>query len=788
MAYNGVFRWPARKRTVDLELDDVLKLGADSEQPRFLVGAGISRNLPGTREVIQATLSVLFESLGQPTSRRFVAAFLDQSVGSQRFDDPLRFEYLMQVVKDYFGRNLTFLKTIFEARTLPNLYHRGLAQLLQQRGNVVLTTNFDRQIERAYQSVGRPGDDLAVTFREGDFRHAANSVDLAGLFKLHGSVDDVRTLGATFDANRPNQWKNRFLENTLREGPSFVFGYSGSDDTDIVPAMILSRARGQPIIWVVHRDDEPNVYSLNHPEEIPDELRQENGYIILDRMLAEGSREPGRVFLVVGRSETVFCRLLHLRGISDCNETESLPGEVVPGQQEIGKLINAWYQQGDLRRTRLQALLVGVVLSYIAGKGNMTNRFANRLADIADSDEFWHAIALPKLSLAEYDQGRFNRAVDFGRQGVAATTAEWRKGNPDPHLRNLMAEARIDVHTWLAEAYRMQGKMADAERVVREGITALAETKSVSNWRRLRRTKGDLLSTLGEIHLVRGNLADSRVLYAQAASEHRMAGEWNWHWYDLLGIADHNRMAGQLQMASEEYQRVRQGSYVTGWRTWLYLQIRLSELDLKYVQKGTLSDDEISELERYDANEYDESMEAQAAMIRWASSLGSGPATSFAKAEKTYLQLLENARGDKDFGISLNLFHAEYLKHNGMLKDAEQETESVITYAGRKGYKLLELHARTVREDVHRLAGIDTECKPLITRYRELGCPLGELYATSINICDGSRVTRRTRERLRGYAQGNGLNEFSELLTDDSNTVVTERPLVLRFPGITTNF
>ena len=134
---------------MDTKIDNLLAPQSDPENLNLLVGAGISGNLPGTCQVIQALLRVLFISLGKRTSERIVNDFFVQHIGEQRFSDPIRFEYLLQLVRDYFGANPYFLKWLFETDVVPTYYHRGLAALLNFPGNVILTTNFDRQIEKA---------------------------------------------------------------------------------------------------------------------------------------------------------------------------------------------------------------------------------------------------------------------------------------------------------------------------------------------------------------------------------------------------------------------------------------------------------------------------------------------------------------------------------------------------------------------------------------------------------------------------------------------------------------
>ena len=775
----------------DPNIDHLLVPCSGSENLTLLVGAGVSGNLPGTRQVIQALLRVLFESFGKRRSKTIVASFLAQSIGTQKFNDPVRFEYLLQLVKDYFGKNLLFLKQIFEADVSPTHYHRGLAGLLCLPGNIVLTTNFDCQIENAYLELDRDRH-LGVAFRKNHFAAALASPMLEGLFKLHGSVNDVRTLGATFDANRPSELKRRILETALSRAPLLVLGYGGSDDTDIVPALIHSRAPEQPIYWVVHDENcDPKAYSLDDSDDIPDSLKQENGFLVLRRMIEEGSRDRNRTFVIVGKSELVFHRLVASRGIEhlvdlDMEEDKESPRIKPVSDEEIEETIRKWYVRQDAQRD-IRAMLLGTVLSYINGINNMPQRFARRLIELTENDQLWKVIALPKLAMAEVDRDRYRQAAELGHRGLTEAAIQWKKGGGTSHVRRLIVEAQLDSYAWLAESQRMLGNVDKAKNIAEEGLRTLRSIGFLAGWRRLRRIKGDLLSTIGEVQLIKGQLVDAKHNYSQASSEYKVASEWNWYWYAQLGLADILRMAGHLQAAHVDYERVRQGSYVTGWRTWLHLQIRLSELDLIFVWNGKLSHEEIGDLHALaDNSVYDESMQAAAGMLLWVVQWGDSTRTPEV-SDETYQQLLHDARGDPDFRASLQLYRAEYLKHIGQLSAAEKEIRSTIHHASRKDYELLKLHAQTVREDIRRLMGLQPDCSAIAKRYHKVNCPIGELYAKGISVAGGGNMTRTERGRLAHYAGMNGLQDYVQLFSDEEVSAKHQIQLHLRFPGIITN-
>ena len=170
----------------------------------FLVGAGVSHDLPSAHNVIRALIRVLLSPLGHRRAANITRRLLEQKIQDRDVENPIRFEYLLQLVKDYFGTTLHFLRRLYDTQQPPNSYHLTLARVALQQKHAVFTTNFDRQIEKAVQEAGHTGIHLKPCFRDSDFRRAAAAASVHGLLKLHGSVDDVRTLGATFDTTTPS--------------------------------------------------------------------------------------------------------------------------------------------------------------------------------------------------------------------------------------------------------------------------------------------------------------------------------------------------------------------------------------------------------------------------------------------------------------------------------------------------------------------------------------------------------------------------------------------------------
>lgn len=205
----------------------------------------------------------------------------------------LRFEVLLYYVEQCFGSEIL---EYFGTRLLPNAHHVFLAEAIDV-GHPVVTTNFDRCIEAACQTLDI---DPPVLIGPGDFERMLGSDGY--LAKLHGCVSErwtiqatttgIATMGAGWRTDEP---KTQFLRRLAREHVLVVMGYSGSDDFDINPALENANPRG--VVWVDHR-----------PGQLL-EARIEGGEQLREVF---GDQPPGLLVRLVLASPQ--CRILVLRG------------------------------------------------------------------------------------------------------------------------------------------------------------------------------------------------------------------------------------------------------------------------------------------------------------------------------------------------------------------------------------------------------------------------------------------------------------------------------------------
>lgn len=176
----------------------------------------------------------------------------------------LRFEQVAEALQYTVDPTLSSLSTAFSA-TNPGAAHSALAALLKA-GCPVLTTNLDILIERACLAQGfrcsvlvSDADYEAYLSDPARFPHA--------LFKLHGTVyrngELVDTGTTMFDVTTDtvastSKWQA--VDQLLRRHDLLVIGYSGSDDFDVMPA-VLAAAITRRLLWLNYRPEARDVWS-----------------------------------------------------------------------------------------------------------------------------------------------------------------------------------------------------------------------------------------------------------------------------------------------------------------------------------------------------------------------------------------------------------------------------------------------------------------------------------------------------------------------------------------------
>lgn len=191
-------------------------------------GAGISWPAPSRLPLANALVSSAAAALLEP----YDVALTQLAVRPEVF-----FSYPYRINP---AATLDAIGHLLQSRSFNSL-HAACAETLR-RGNVVVTTNFDCLIEEAATQMGVP---FTLALARSD---AVQSV----VFKIHGSVGDLRSIALTIDQVGAGLGpaRARYFQELLVGKTVLVLGYSGNDPLDILP--VMREAAYSRIIWLDH--------------------------------------------------------------------------------------------------------------------------------------------------------------------------------------------------------------------------------------------------------------------------------------------------------------------------------------------------------------------------------------------------------------------------------------------------------------------------------------------------------------------------------------------------------
>ncbi|MDE2344710.1 MAG: SIR2 family protein [Betaproteobacteria bacterium] len=208
-------------------LDAALQTG----KVTILCGAGVSAPPPSNLPLASALVaSARVAFLG-----RYDAYIRTFAVRPETF-----FKYVYDLAQ---SELLEYLKRVL-ASDKPNSVHLFLATALSA-GNHVITTNFDRLIERA-------GTRLGVQFNRYVSSLSVRKATAGTLFKVHGSIDSSHSLKVTIDqiGLGLNSQRSSMIKELTGRRTVLVLGYSGYDQLDVMPA--LATCAYTRLIWISH--------------------------------------------------------------------------------------------------------------------------------------------------------------------------------------------------------------------------------------------------------------------------------------------------------------------------------------------------------------------------------------------------------------------------------------------------------------------------------------------------------------------------------------------------------
>lgn len=235
------------RRRSEQSLQALLPLATDQDRSLvFFAGAGISTaghtGMPLTSEILHDLMeTALMNSAGEDFSMDHRAALKET-----RFAFETTLNDFWQICR---GALYGFYGALaeLEVKCIPNRVHAFLAHWLST-GGTVLTTNYDRLIERKW---ARESYDRCVRFQEdGNDSLEGWERDLVQggcLFKLHGSLEQPESCFGAMEHVRSRIMGHRadLLREVLRKRPICFVGWAGWDP-DIPPILVEGLAERDP--------------------------------------------------------------------------------------------------------------------------------------------------------------------------------------------------------------------------------------------------------------------------------------------------------------------------------------------------------------------------------------------------------------------------------------------------------------------------------------------------------------------------------------------------------------
>lgn len=220
-----------------------------------LVGSGMSTaaGIPTGWKVVQDLIRRV--AIAGGVDREKVADEPEKWWTSQGHPEP-RYDTLLSDVAKTDGARRALLRGYFDpppgqaGPIRPTVGHRALAQLgASGRVRMILTTNFDRLIERALDEVGLSSQVISSPAAVGGMIplvHAPMTV-----IKLHGDYEMEGLLNTPEELARyPKEWQE-LLARVFDEFGLIIVGWSGDYDTALADAIRSSPSRRYPIFWTL---------------------------------------------------------------------------------------------------------------------------------------------------------------------------------------------------------------------------------------------------------------------------------------------------------------------------------------------------------------------------------------------------------------------------------------------------------------------------------------------------------------------------------------------------------
>ena len=754
-------------------------------------------------------------------------------------------EYLFQLIREYLDPSVRFVNKIFtNNNSLPEEYHYILNYLARSSEHHVYTTNFDTLIEKANNNISGLSNNLLVYCRTTHFKQAIKNIPREVIFKLHGSVHDKRTLLMTFDGIRPGKsikspltsiimpqnprWK--MFGNSLKIKDLCVIGYSGGDDTDVVPTILGVKALDRKIYWFQH-DKDDSIYlkfcyanAINEngniiSDDIPDKIRDTTADIIMRKMIEMGNRKPQNLNIIVGKTENIFmsflndklkdptinCILEKLKKIDyKKNKTSTNTKNFVRG------IVKEWYEELPAQKEILRKCLC-IELAYQIGFNKVFTQLADELTDITSFPPGIKLIVLQSLSKIAYWLEKPDAVREYLKIGDALwndfITQKWSINIEDSLLTpHMILSSYIMLNAWFAESIRYYGydksktltnyysqnmfaidkidKMLrlSVPKKISESSKVFVDGNKFNLWKKkVREISNYWLSTKADILLSIGQYEKAIYIYDKVIAICNEFGDRYKVLLLLLWRADCYYYAGNLSIAEGLYDDIIYANKLAGWNPWMEAHPLLHKTDICRVKNDIINNANIDTIDKYTNYRDDRSIQEIAKILKWALQWNSNGAHQRQKIERQY-KLMSKWYWHEVDRAAFNTLYVEYFFAYNDLAGAKKLINRIKKVALKNQ---LEGILKTL--DVYYLEICRLEGKNIIWRKLYEQCHSKKLFMHKcIIICialvGGNNIDKRIVEENLYWANKNNLEWAKSILTGINLDKYNGTSLPIRFP------
>lgn len=572
-------------QAVEISLQDLF---AKKAAYCFLAGSGVSIDPPSNLPTgYQFTQTLLKKILPQEYVDATLALTDPNRQNKKAHGHFLRFEQLMGFLKESIDPELHVLDCLAES-TQPNFNHLFLASLIE-KGSPVFTTNFDSLIEYALMRLGIDKSRITPVIHRSTWEN--EPIQGLPVYKLHGSLMDCcsgadtrssvqatienivqQKIGDTFV---PEAWKMAPFRRELQTRDLVIFGYSGLDDFDIVPALRSIRT-DKRLIWVSHAEDIALDNALIQCPSDPLTTGETLDYFgaarqsrhVVPTLASTGARNRAALFEVHVNTRSLIA-FLSQHWAMDVPPASTLSSDNAPHlsaarfeslQTNVAQrwllLGDIWFAHGDLE----QALIAYTESVSCSEEGNDPESRAlalSKTATILESrgrlDEALHclnlalqldtlladmrgmALRLNRIGFILYGQGRFEESEqNFKRSLSLCEVIGNRQGKAD----NLNKIASFLI---------AQDKTADALEHCKEALAIAREVGDISG-------TAACLTTIGFIHKTCGELDQAMITYQAALDVHEQIGDLSGKLTLLNNIGNVHNVSGRYGEALKYFE------------------------------------------------------------------------------------------------------------------------------------------------------------------------------------------------------------------------------------------